>query len=366
MAYISQTYCSADTTHSCKRHHFMLDRADIFVIIIILWMTAFSFLRTQYNDTVTYINTFYNADTVSQFWSKGGLMNWAGDPLSMLYRSIMHDISDNYHLYFLFPALLNTIAVIKLQKRYSFNFAFSILLFFSIGTYITYIAALKQSIAMAVLLFALPYAIDRKYIKFYILVFIAILFHTHAFMFAIIPLLFEKPWGKNTFVFAGLTLFAMATYNSTLGTFMEYAQNLGATVVEIEVFDNYSINIIRVAVYAIVPFIAICFRDRLFRESSRTENLFVNMSIISFFILSIGLVQGANLYARMAAYFELGTTIALPWMIDKIFEERSARFMTLIAGGLYFIFFLYEFGISKSFGTNYSAITLWEFIKSLI
>ena len=197
---------------------------------------------------------------------------------------------------------------------------------------------------MFFLLQALPYAIDKKYVRFYLLVFVAMLFHIHAFMFAIIPFLFDKPWGKISWILLGLTAFAMATYDSTLGSFMEYAQSLGANVAEVEVFDEHSINVLRVAVYWIPAIIALLFRKRLFCDSSRVENLFVNMSMTSAFILTIGLVQGANLYARMAAYFEIATVIALPWMIKKLFTKQSAQLVTVCATILYFGYFLYEFG----------------------
>ena len=228
-----------------------------------------------------------------------------------------------------------------------------------------YVAALKQCIAFF-LLMALPYAIDKKYVKFYLLVLIAVLFHTHAFMFALVPLLVEKPWGKITWVLLGAALFAMATYDSTLGRFMEYAQSIGAMVAEIEVFDSHQINILRVMVYWIPALFALIFRQRLFNDSTREENLFVNVSLISAFILMIGLVQGANLFARMAAYFEIATAVALPWMIKKLFTKQSAQMVTVIATVLYFGYFLYEFGISKHFDTEYSAITLWQFFRELI
>lgn len=228
-----------------------------------------------------------------------------------------------------------------------------------------YIAALKQCFAMFFLLLALPYAIDKKYVRFYLLVFVAVLFHTHAFMFAIVPLLFGKPWGKVTIAFFGAALFAMATYDATLGAFMEYAQSMGALVAEIEVFDNNAINVLRVAVYWVPALLALVFRKRLFSDSTRAENLFANMSLISAFILMIGLVQAANLFARMAAYFEIATAITLPWMIKKLFTKRSAQYVTACAAVLYFIYFLYEFGVSKGFGSGYSSITLWQFITSL-
>ena len=369
LMYLSQTYYPVETQlggRQTGKRHFMLRRADVFMIVTILWLASFSFLRTSYNDTYNYIYAFQNSESISEGLQSGIFTDWTGNPLSELYESIMRSITTNYHVYFLIPAFLSSFAVIKLLKKYSVSPAFSLLIFFSIGTYIMYVAALKQCIAMFFLLMALPYAIDKKYVKFYLLVLIAVLFHTHAFMFALVPLLVEKPWGKITWVLLGAALFAMATYDSTLGRFMEYAQSIGAMVAEIEVFDSHQINILRVMVYWIPALFALIFRQRLFNDSTREENLFVNMSLISAFILMIGLVQGANLFARMAAYFEIATAVALPWMIKKLFTKQSAQMVTVIATVLYFGYFLYEFGMSKHFDTEYSAITLWQFFRELI
>ena len=368
LMYLSQTYYPVETQldgQQTGKRHFLLRRADLFMVVVIAWMTCFSFLRTSYNDTGTYIYSFSNAVSVSEGIKDGTFIDLTGNPFSMLYRSIMHDITNNYHIYFFFPAVLSSFAVVKLLKRYSVSPAFSLLIFFSIGTYVMYIAALKQCLAMFFLLLALPYAIDKKYVRFYLLVIVAILFHTHAFMFAIIPFLLEKPWGKITWILLGATLFAMATYEITLGAFMNYAQSIGALVAENEVFDDHQINILRVAVYWVPVLLALVFRKRLFYNSTRSENLFVNMSIVSAFILTIGLIEGANLFARMSGYFEIATAVALPWMINKLFTKKSAHLVTICAAILYFGYFLYEFGVAKDFGNGYRAISLWQFIKSL-
>lgn len=368
LMYLSQVYYPVETQlqgHQSGKHHFMRKKSDIFVIIVIFWLSAFSFLRTSYNDTANYIGTFNSAQTVAEGIANGTFTDWTGNPWSMLYRSLMRELTDNYHIYFLIPAVLSSFAAVKLFKRYSVNPAFSLLIFFSLGTYIMYMAALKQCLAMFFLLLALPYAIDKKYIRFYLLVFVAILFHTHAFMFAIVPLLLEKPWGKVTWALLGATIFAMLTYDYTLGAFMEYAQSIGALVDEGELFDGHSINVLRVLVYWVPALLALIFRRRLFTDSTKEENLFVNMSIVSAFILTLGLVQAANLFARMAGYFEIATAIALPWMIKKLFTKQSAQLVTILACILYFGYFMFEFTVSKDFGSDYAAITLWQFIVSL-
>lgn len=335
------------------------------MIAVIVWLTCFSFLRTSYNDTATYILHFQESESIAAFFARGGLLDWTGNPLSELYRDIIRSITENYHIYFLFPALLSSFAVVKLFKKYSVSPAFSLLIFFSIGTYVMYIAALKQCLAMFFLLMAIPYAEERKYVRFYLLVGIAILFHTHAFMFAVLPFLFRKPWGIYTWVLLGASLFAIATYDMTLGAFMSFAQSIGLLVADIEVFDDHQVNILRVLVYWVPTLLALVFRRRLFQNSTRTENLFANMSILSAFILTIGLREGANLFARMAAYFEIATAVTLPWMIRKLFTKQSERLVIVFASILYFVYFLYEFAVSKGFGINYRAISLWQFITSL-
>lgn len=368
LMYLSEVYHPVDVQIEGKqtgKYHFMRRRSDIFMVIVIAWMTCFSFLRTDYNDTYTYRAFFADAQSLAEGFSNGSFTSLFENPLSMLYRSLIRELTENYHIYFFFPAFLSSFPVVKLCKRYSVNPAFSILIFFSIGTYVTYIAALKQCMAMFFLLLALPYALDKKYIRFYILVFIAMLFHTHAFMFAIVPLLAGKPWGKITWAGLAFVVFALLTYDVTLGALMEYAQSLGAFVNENEVFDGHQINILRVAVYWVPAILALVFRNRLFHDSTRTENLFVNMSIVSAFILTIGLVQGANLYARMAAYFEIASAIALPWTIKKLFTKQSVQLVTIVATILYFGYFCFEFAITKDFGSGYRAISLWQFITSL-
>lgn len=367
LMYFSQTYHPVDMrlcSHNSE-HSFLRRKSDVFMIAIIVWLSCFSFLRTSFNDTGSYIFFLETAQNVDEFLAEGRLWELAGNPLSYLYESIMHTLSANYHVYFMIPAVLNCFAVIKLFKRYSLNPAFSLLIFFSIGTYTMYIAALKQSIAIFFLLMSIPYAEKKQYIQFYLLVIVAILFHTHAFMFAILPLLFEKPWGKITWLGLAAVLFAMATYDVTLGAFMNYAQSIGALVSEEEVFDGHAINTIRVLVYWVPAALALIFRKRLFNNSSRIENLFVNMSIVSAFILMIGLVEGANLYARMAGYFEIAMPIALAWMINKVFTKQSARLVSGTAAILYFGYFIYEFTISKPFNTEYSAISIWQFVVEL-
>lgn len=58
LMYLSQVYYPTSMQlegPQTGRRHFMLRKADIFMIAVIVWLTCFSFLRTSYNDTANYI-----------------------------------------------------------------------------------------------------------------------------------------------------------------------------------------------------------------------------------------------------------------------------------------------------------------------
>ena len=368
LMYLSQTYYPVETQldgRQTGKRHFMLRRADVFMIATILWLASFSFLRTSYNDTVNYITFFREVEPLTELIRTEDFFSFGNNPFHEMYKAYIHELTENYHIYFLFPALLSNYAIIKLYKRYSNSLSFSMTVFLGLGTYIMYMAALKQSLAIFFLVLSIPYAIDKKYFRFYLLVFIATMFHTHAFMFAFLPFLFRIPWGKITWLLVVAVVLIMATYNTTMEAVMNFALSIGVNVADFELFDGHSINIIRILVYSIPAAMALVFRNRLFSNSTRAENLFANMSIVSVLILSIGLIQGANLFARMAAYFEFAIAISLPWMIEKLFTKGSARFVKMFGTVLFFGYFYYEFAISKSFDSGYRAITLWQFIVSL-
>lgn len=52
LAYLSQKYHPVrETLHMRGSRHFFFARTDVFVVIIIFWLSTLSFLRTGYNDS---------------------------------------------------------------------------------------------------------------------------------------------------------------------------------------------------------------------------------------------------------------------------------------------------------------------------
>jgi hypothetical protein len=239
-------------------------------------------------------------------------------------------------------------------------------IYFFLGTYTFSLAAMKQTIAMAILLFSVDAIIDRKYIRFLLLVFVAFLFHTYAIAFLILPLCLVRPWSFRTFLLLFGVYFVMTNFNTVIEGFLEFASETGKNISSEEILGTAAINPIRVAVYAVVPLIALAFRRRLFlRGTDREHNLLVNMSIITVAIMSIGLVNAANMFARMGQYFEFGLICSLPWMLPQIFDRRSEQLMTAITITCFLGYFCYANLVQIYFDNHYGRQTLQYFIHSL-
>lgn len=331
------------------------------LIAMLLWLCFFCGLRTAFNDTETYIVGFQNAQPLNTLLSAG--MNPLGNPLYYIYESIFHNnISSNYHLFLLTIAFFNIISAVRFIRCHACNFTFSMLLFFTLGMYLSNFAAMKQSIAMAILTYAIDNLLDKKYIRFYLIVILAALFHTYAIMYAVLPLFTNKPWTKITYLTIGAILFVLFTFESTITEFLDYADKLGKDIVESEVFETDSINIFRLAVFSIPVLLSFGFQGRLNRDMPPLMCLMMNMSILSFLVMCLGLNSAANLFGRSAIYFEMGTVIVLPWIINRLFNRRSARAVSIIAFLCYFAFFMYDV---RGFADGYRAITFAELMATL-
>ena len=147
----------------------------------------------------------------------------------------------------------------------------------------------------------------------------------------------------------------MMNFRDAISAFMDQAEDLGKTLYEEEIFDENTVNIMRVAVYAVAPAISFFFVRWIFRNSHTMEHVLVHMSIISFAFMIMGTQSGANMFARMAHYFELSTACCLPWMLKQTFDKQSYRLVVGFAVICFLGYFVYANGINGNFDAAYRA-----------
>ena len=340
-------------------------RKDWAYVALVVVLTLFAGLRTDYNDTWNYIYGFRNAPGLSDFLNDPENLNPFKNPLFYLYQSTLKTWFNNSQMLIFISAAFTQICFVLFFKRYSENFLFSIFLYFTLGTFVFTLAAIKQVMGMAIVTLAFPYLEKKKFGRYYLIVLLAMLVHTYAIAFAILPLFKSRPWKLFTFVFVAVMVALMMNFEQAITAFMEQANELGKTLAEYELFDDATINIFRLGVYAVPPVISLVFQKWVFNKTNERNNILIHMSIISLAFMSMGTQAGANMFGRMGNYFELGTICCLPIMLKKTFEKRSYQLIAGLACVCFLGFFVYANLFNSAFDNEYYSIGFWQFVKSI-
>ncbi len=329
-----------------------------YVFLLILVFALFAGLRTDYNDTANYRSSYIRSETLAVFLEDPENLEWTQNPLFYGITALFKTLGIDVQLYFIFFAALDTALLVRFVQRYAPEkyFAFGIFMFFTLGTAVFSLAAMKQITAMAIFTVGVPYLLDRKWIPYLLIVLIAGLIHTYAFLLAILPLFLGKPWQGWTLALVGFTIAVLLTFENTIRGFLEFADSYGKHLAEEEVLATDTMNLFRVAVYAIVPVASLIYRKDLEIHMRREHCLLINMSIFSLMFMLMASMAGANMFGRMANYFELGTICVMPWMIDKLFTGKTRWFVYRVAAICFIGFFIYD---NKDFGAYYRAISLF-------
>lgn len=332
-------------------------QGDLCLFLLVIFWSLFAGLRTEWNDTGAYISIFKDSELIGEFIKNPENFSFTQNPLFYLAMSLFRSFTDQSWIFLTACALFVNISFIKFIKRFTpeDDFAFSIYLFVTLGTYMFTLEAVKQVLAMAILLYAINGLLNKKYIKFFLLVIIATLFHTYAIMFIVLPLFVSKPWRINTYAVVVITLFVLRNFQGTITAIIGYADSVGKEIAEYEVFTGYGMNIFRVAVYAIVPLATFVYQKKLIPFMDRRQYLLTNMSILSFMFILMATQDGANMFGRMAKYLEVGSSCMMPWILRNMFNRRSLRIAVVIVMLLFAAFFLYD---NAGFATEFRAYYL--------
>ena len=337
--------------HAAGRHYSIWN--DWAYIALVAILTLFAGLRTNYNDTGNYIRMFNDAPGIKEWLADLNNYNPFRNPLFYLFQSVLKSMTQNSQWLILLSALISQCCFVYFIKRYSEHFLFSIFIYFTLGTFVFTLAAIKQVLGMAVVTLAFPFLEKKKWVPYYLIVIIAMLIHTYAIAFAVLPFFRARPWRLFTFLFVAVMAIVMTNFEVAITAFMEQANDLGKTLADYEIFDDNTVNVLRLAVYAVPPVVSLLLRKWILHGNSMMDNILIHMSIISLAFMTMGTQSGANMFARMAMYFELGTICILPKMLKKSFEERSYRLVSEIAAICFLGFFLYANMVAADFGQNY-------------
>lgn len=332
------------------------------LIMIILIMGVFIGLRTRCNDTGAYRHAYELTvafpDILKDFdWSIGS------NPGFVLTDSVLKAMNFSTQSFLMFYALLTVSAYIIFIKKYSPNLPMSLFLLVATGAYLFTAAAIKQTAATALALAAVTFALDGKWLRFFALLALAATFHPFVLVYFAVPFLMFKPVTKKTYILLGVTAVLALSLKYLLGAINSFAEIFTDSYTS-NSFSGDGVNIFRVLVCNVPTLIMILFKDELFENSTKEENLIMNLTMMNGAIMIIGIFGTANYFARLANFFVIAQTISIPIIIQKFKDDKKI----IVKAGAYVgytLYFCYSNLILQPFSEEFEKISLFEYLSSL-
>lgn len=320
--------------------------AIVLVLPLILW----SGLRGYVGDTYAYIINFRNAPfSLLELLPK--LNADSKDPgfsvLMTLFKSL--GISD-YRVFFLLIAAFQMLCICRTFRKYSPNYWVSIFLFVASTDYISWMFnGMRQFIAVTMLFGAFDLIVQRRYKMFAILVLLTSQIHGSAILMLPLAYVMHGPaLNRKTMLMIAATVLVIPfidRFTPILNNLLADTQYSAAMSDEIWIMDDGT-NPIRVLVYAVPALVALFGRRYVIQANDPVINLCVNASIITMAIYLVSMVTSGIYVGRLPIYTTLHGYIALPWLIDAIFEKSSARLVKLLMIVCYLGFFFIQMHFS--------------------
>lgn len=342
-------------------------KPQIVYIILLTILICFGGFRGAYNDTWTYRDAYvYLINGFPDAWNK---ISWdlGANPGFIIVESFLKTYDVEVHLFLMFFFFWTTLFYMRFIKRYYTDFALTIYFFFTMGSYLFNMAAIKQCAATAICLMAIPYAIDKKWLRFILLVGIASLFHPYALMYLIVPFMSFRPWSFWTYLLLGGIIFGGFLFQPLLGTVVNITTAIGEEYT-VETFSGEGVSILRILAVWSPVVLSFIYRKCLFVDCTREEKIFVNLTMVYAGILFVGLFGTALYFGRLSNYFSMMPVITLPWILTKTKKHfpKDGQLITLTAVICYFVFFYFANTLESQFATSYEALTPLAFLRILL
>lgn len=256
-------------------------------------------------------------------------------------------IGENVTLYFLVIATIQLVIIALVFRKYSTNYVMALFLFVATTDYLSWMHnGVRQFMAVVLIFAATNFMLKKKYIPLIICILLAATMHASALL--MIPIVFVvqgKPWNSKTLL--AIIAFALAI------VFVDHFTNLLDTILVDTQYTNMvtdwqewgddGTNPIRVLVYSIPTLLSLIGIRHIKTANDPVINLACNMGILSTMLYCLSAVTSGIFIGRLPIFCSMyAIGILLPWELDNLFTEESARFMKLITISGFLLFYYYQ------------------------
>lgn len=297
-------------------------------------------MRTDFADTVAYINTFKKLDPsiYSMFH-----LDVSKDKWFYMFATLIKIVYPHPNFWLTVIATIQIVLICYILTKYSVMPGISLFVFIASTEFTYMMNGMRQFLAVTICFAAFRLLEKKKYFRYVVLVIIAAQFHGTAYA-ALIALVisFIKPWSKAMYFSIAGFVVAMIFLNPILDgmqIFFEdtvYESNLS------ELMEMEGVNIIRTFVSFIPCVLAWIFRNNKKLWNERKWQLCINLSFINAAFWVAASIVGGNLMARFAEYFTIYQLLTYPVLFKYCFKGNTRIAVITAFSVLYIVWFWYE------------------------
>lgn len=280
----------------------------------------------QFNKTMQY--------SFSDLWQRF-LLNEEKDPAYDLLTKVFSLFFPSFRLFLIAISVVLFTAIGRLYYKYTKS---NLDVFISLPLYqclyysFLSITGLRQTIATILLFFAVPYAIDRKGIKFILLVILAATQHKSSLIF--IPFYLFGFFNSSTIIFIGAILLFVPMFSA--------AQFISSILVGTS-FEQYAAYFEQVGMeqpyvftaYIICFTVALFFKRKILESINDYNKIFMSSVAVALSLTPLMFISPANM--RIVQYFSIFDLFLIPYLCQAYSSKNGGKFL------YYGLFFLLSF-----------------------
>lgn len=230
-------------------------------------------------------------------------------------------------------SLFINVSVFLFIKKHSKNILFSTLLYITLNFYFSFICLMRQGIAIAILLFAMDFLFEKKYIKFSLLVILASQFHFSSIFclgFLIIPLLKTNKKIISLTIIASVFCFIISRplFLFVASNFADYSKYIGSSYAE----PSY----ISAGLYTLTNFLFLLFgfiappKEKVKNIVQKDQKYIILSYILAFGTVISAISMGVSIFNRFFIYFNFFCIIWVANCLELIDDLKTKRIWMII------------------------------------
>lgn len=338
------------------------DRFFFKIICVVLLILAACRGESVGGDLDNYLPHF---DMVKSMTSFTEIVKVSGyEPGYCLLVHVIGRIIPSERFFLIITSVLSLLGPFYVVKKYSRIPYISLLLYIAFGFYTNTFNNVRQALAISIILFSVPYILDRKFFKFIIIVLLASTVHLSAIFFPIVYVAYSFRITNIRFLFF---VFVIPVFVFLFGNVIIDAL-ISIFFTKYDVFDREAIETLSsgsgyalLAFYIIIAVISYIWYVKICGAKSRVAHLLMWCMMLSVCVQSSATVMAT--LTRLAHYFFIFVILFAPLILSTMNKSYRSFYATTIVIVAYLYFMVLIMKIDLSVGTNSQAVVPYIFLN---